>query len=133
VHGPNAMRGYLDRPDLTREAIDADGWFHTGDLRDLDEDGFLRITGRKKDLFKLSGGEYVAPEARHLIADDLDLPGEGLPRAERVERFEILPEEWSVEGGELSPTLKIKRHVVTERHGDVVERLYRDYSPSVAG
>lgn len=191
VRGPNVMRGYLGRPDLTREAIDPDGWFHTGDLGELDDEGFLRITGRKKDLFKLSGGEYVAPEAlegryrrsplvehimivgegrkhiaalvvpdfdqlaercgrlglappsreemarlpeaRRLIADDLDLLGEGLPHAERVERFEILPEEWSVESGELSPTLKVKRHVVRERHGDVVERLYRDGFPSDAG
>jgi long-chain acyl-CoA synthetase len=63
VRGPNVMRGYLERPDLTASAIDGAGWFHTGDLGTMDRDGFLTITGRKKDLFKLSTGEYVAPEA----------------------------------------------------------------------
>ena len=190
VRGPNVMRGYLGRPDLTREAIDPRGWFHTGDLGTVDADGFLSITGRKKDLFKLSGGEYVAPEAlearyrrspliehimivgegrkhiaalvvpnfaelvercrrsgvtpgsreemargaeaRRLLADELDALGQGLPRAETIERFEILPEEWSVENGELSPTLKTRRHVVARRHADAIERCYAgESSPAV--
>jgi long-chain acyl-CoA synthetase len=83
VRGPNVMVGYYQRPDLTAEVIDDDGWFHTGDLGELVDGRFLKITGRKKDLFKLSGGEYVAPqwlEHRYVQSpyiEDLMIVGEG--------------------------------------------------------
>jgi long-chain acyl-CoA synthetase len=62
VKGPNVMIGYLNRPDRTAEAIDADGWFHTGDIGVIEEGKFLRITDRKKEIFKTSGGKYIAPQ-----------------------------------------------------------------------
>jgi long-chain acyl-CoA synthetase len=83
VRGPNVMVGYYQRPDLTAEVIDDNGWFHTGDLGALEDGRFLKITGRKKDLFKLSGGEYVAPqwlEHRYVQSpyiEDLLIVGEG--------------------------------------------------------
>ncbi len=61
ARGPNITQGYLNRPEATAQAFDAEGWFHTGDLGAIDDDGFLRITGRKKELIKTSGGKYVAP------------------------------------------------------------------------
>src|SRR6185436_19410123 len=81
--GPNITSGYLNRPDATGEAFDGEGWFHTGDLGSLDADGFLRITGRKKELLKTSGGKYIAPakiEAKlkaHPIVQEAVVIGDG--------------------------------------------------------
>lgn len=62
VKGPNVMLGYYKQPDLTKDVIDADGWLHTGDIGEIVGDGFLKITDRKKEMFKTSGGKYIAPQ-----------------------------------------------------------------------
>ncbi len=185
--GPNIMMGYYKRPDLTDEVL-KDGWFHTGDIGvivDNPQDAahkFLKITDRKKEIFKTSGGKYVAPqpienkmkESRWIeqmmvvgadrkftgaliipafnvmkewcIEQGIDYPGnEGIIRnekvmeifkdaverynqffsqVEQVKRFELLPNEWTVDGGELTPTLKLKRKVIAEKYKDAIERIY---------
>ncbi|HEV2765964.1 MAG TPA: long-chain fatty acid--CoA ligase, partial [Pyrinomonadaceae bacterium] len=182
VRGPNIMRGYYNKPEATREVLSPDGWFKTGDIGTLDADGFLRITDRKKELFKTSGGKYIAPQPIEqrikqsrfvnqvvLIGDgrkfpsalvvphweplrsyaqlkglDLKTPAEfcrhprildlfqrqidtlcaDLSRFERVKKVALLENELTVEGGELTPTLKLKRRVVDEKYKDVIDRLY---------
>ncbi len=183
TRGPNVMRGYFGQPQATAEAIDADGWFHTGDIGLLDAEGYLRITDRKKDLIVTSGGKNVAPQPIENLAktskfvsnavmlgdrrpfcimlvvpsaDTLKawaahkgLPGGeveqliGLPEVQqKVERevrktlrdlaqFEmpkkllLLPHDFSLEAGELTPTLKVRRRVVEERHRAMIEGLYQ--------
>ncbi|MGH7528364.1 MAG: AMP-dependent synthetase/ligase, partial [Gemmatimonadales bacterium] len=183
TRGPNVMRGYYGKPQATAEAIDADGWFHTGDIGLLDTEGYLRITDRKKDLIVTAGGKNVAPQPIENLAKTskfvsnavmlgdrrpfcimLVVPSaeplkawaahKGLPGAEveqliglpevqqKVERevrktlrdlaqFEmpkkllLLPRDFSVEAGELTPTLKVRRRVVEERHRAVIEGLYQ--------
>lgn len=177
--GPNVAQGYHERPAETAEAWDAAGWFHTGDIGEL-EDGYLRITDRKKELIKTAGGKYVAPQkienllkSRPLISQavvigdrlkycvalltldpdalvawasergvepDLDAlvadPGvratveesvaavnERLASYESIKYFELLPCDFSVESGELTPSLKIKRKVIAERYADVIADL----------
>jgi long-chain acyl-CoA synthetase len=180
ARGPNVMQGYWNRPDDTA-AVLKDGWFHTGDIGEID-DGFLRITDRKKDLLVTSGGKKVAPqpiEARlkkhplvaeavvvgdrrrfpaALIVPAFDVLGDrlralGLPAGERdalvlrddvlglyrevvdalnrdlaqfeqVKQIALLPAEFTIAGGELTPTLKVKRRVVEARWRDTIERLY---------
>ena len=182
ARGPNVAQGYFKRPEATAEAWDAEGWFHTGDIGELSEDGFLRITDRKKDLIKTSGGKYVAPQnvenllktQRHvsqavvigdnrkycvaLITLDLDevrswareqgvpdddpatlaghpkvrelLDGEiqavnrHLASYEQVKYFRILPEDFTQESGELTPSLKVKRKVVSQKYADWIEEMY---------
>jgi long-subunit acyl-CoA synthetase (AMP-forming) len=182
--GPNRMRGYRNDPEATRAAIDADGWFHTGDVGELDADGFLRITGRKKELIVTSVGKKIAPspienrlreidgvghavvvgDRRNYVAALLTLdaarlpplaarlgspartPAEGarcprvrafleaevervnagLARYESVRRFAVLEGELSVTGGELTPSLKVRRKVVVERWADRIEALYAE-------
>jgi long-chain acyl-CoA synthetase len=182
------MRGYHNLPEETAAALDEDGWLHTGDIGELDE-GFLRITDRKKDLIKTSGGKYVAPQSieiafkavcawaseivvygdgrpyctalvaldpeaiaawatenglghlsladlavheqvRALIAGDVEEANRRLPRWETIKRFAILPRELTVEEGDLTPSLKLKRRVVAARHRDLLESLYDDPSPA---
>ena len=176
--GPNITSGYLNRADVTSEAIDAEGWFHTGDLGSLDTEGFLTITGRKKELLKTSGGKYIAPvkiEARLkapsfvqeavVIGDNRNYcvalfsvdaenlaewaKKEGIPaepshpriRAvlqahvlsvnetlatfESIKYFEVLPGPMTVEGGELTASLKVKRTVVSTKYADLIEEMYR--------
>lgn len=180
--GPHIMMGYYKRPDLTADAI-KDGWFYTGDIGTLDEDNFLRITDRKKELFKTSGGKYVAPlpienklkespfiEQVMVVGADrkfvgaLIVPsflnlrpwcrGHNIPdlsneelilhpkvrdlykglvenfntafnQVEQIKRFELLPNEWSVDTGEMTPKLSMKRKVITEKYADAIERIYR--------
>jgi long-chain acyl-CoA synthetase len=185
IHGPGIMRGYHNLPEQTAAALTDDGWLRTGDIGELDDEGFLRITDRMKDLIKTSGGKYVAPQSIEIIfkavsphASEIVVYGEGrpyctalvaldgeaivswaqdnelghlsladlaahpkvraliegavrdvnsrLPRWETIKRFAILPRELSVEEGDLTPSLKLKRRVVTARHRDLLESLYDD-------
>ena len=180
--GPNVMVGYYKRPDLTAEALKG-GWFYTGDIGVMIENKFLKITDRKKELFKTSGGKYVAPTpiesklkespyveqamvvgserkyvgslivpsisnvrewARHngitepdneallrnpkvidLFKDLVESFNKYFNHVEQVKRFELLPSEWSVDGGELTPTLKLKRRVIMEKYKDAIDRIYK--------
>ena len=184
TRGPNVMLGYYNKPEATREVFTDDGWFKTGDIGALDAAGCLRITDRKKELFKTSGGKYVAPqpieqrikqsrfvnqvvlvgsgrkfaaalivpdwEALHSYAQhkglDIKTPADfcrhpriidllqrqvdsvtaDLSRYERVKRVALLEQEMTIEGGELTPTLKVKRRVVDEKYKDVIDRLYEE-------
>jgi long-chain acyl-CoA synthetase len=182
VRGPNVMRGYYNHEEATREVM-KDGWFMTGDVGRFDERGHLYITDRKKDLFKLSNGKYIAPQLLEslikqsalvsqvvvvgagrkqpaaLIVPDwdalknaLESAGSTLPQArsqwsrdaaatklvqrevgaltaeladyERVRRVMLLLEEFSIDGGEMTPTLKIKRSVIDEKYGALIDELY---------
>jgi long-chain acyl-CoA synthetase len=182
VRGPGVMRGYYNKPEATAEAFTDDGWFRTGDIGELDEDGFLKITDRKKELFKTSGGKYIAPSPIEqmlrssrfisqavLVGNDRKYPAAlivpnfemlrsyaelkgldaasdaelckhprildlmerqiaavtaGLGQFEKVKRFALLEKELTIENGELTPTLKVKRRVIDERYRDVIESLY---------
>ncbi len=184
ARGPNIMRGYYNKPDATREVFTEDGWFKTGDVGALDAEGYLRITDRKKELFKTSGGKYVAPQpieqrikqsrfvnqvvlighgrkfpaalivpdwemlrsyaqhkgldcktpaefCRHprvidLIQRQVDSVTADLARFERVKRVALIEREMTIEGGELTPTLKVKRRVIDEKYKDLIDRLYAD-------
>ena len=182
IKGPNVMEGYHNLPEATAETL-VDGWLHTGDIGELDADGHLRITDRKKDLFKTSGGKYVAPSSIEgqfkaicpfvanmlvhgnernfvsalitldpdLIADwakDNGLAGKSyaeivtsdacqkmvagyidelngrLNRWETVKKFVILDRDFSIEGGELTPSLKVKRKVVESNNKELIDGLY---------
>jgi long-chain acyl-CoA synthetase len=183
VRGDNIMRGYYGRPEETSEVL-KDGWFATGDVGRMDERGHLYITDRKKDLFKLSNGKYVAPQLVEslikqsefvsqvvvigagrkqpaaLIVPDWEALGQAMkeeagaepPRTraelsraptaikivqrevvqltteladyERVRRIALLPEEFTIDGGELTPTLKVKRRVVDEKYRALIDELY---------
>jgi long-chain acyl-CoA synthetase len=180
--GPNVMQGYYKRPDLTAEVIDRDGWLHTGDIGTLVDGKFLKITDRRKKLFKTSGGKYVAPQpienkmvesgwieqimvvgemqkyvgalivpAFAKLRDWYNTQGKSYPGnlavledqevwtlikqsvnqynrdfnpVEQIKKFALIPAEWSVEKGELTPTLKLKRRVILERYKDLVSSLY---------
>lgn len=184
VRGPNVMRGYYNKPEETRAAFTDDGWFKTGDIGTIDADGFLRITDRKKELFKTSGGKYVAPApieqaikgsrfvnqvvlvgserkfpaalivpvweqlesycklkgievrsrsemCRHprildLLQRQTDALTPNLARYEKIKKVALLENEFTIEGGELTPTLKVKRRVIDEKYRDVIERLYAE-------
>jgi long-chain acyl-CoA synthetase len=182
ARGANVAQGYYRRPEATAEAWDAEGWFHTGDIGEFDDAGFLRITDRKKDLIKTSGGKYVAPQkienllklqphisqavvigdnrkycvalltldpdeiarwaqahglaldgleaaathpgVRELIEGEVAQVNRELASFESVKYVRILPRELSVEGGELTPSLKVKRKVVAERYRREIEEMY---------
>ena len=182
--GPNIMLGYYNKPDATRDTFTADGWFKTGDIGEIDSAGFLKITDRKKELFKTSGGKYIAPALIEqmikgsrfvnqvvLVGNEQKFPAaliipnfeqlasfaksEGLniktptefcahskiisllekqvteltqelAKYEKVKKIALLSEELTVDGGELTPTLKVKRRVVNEKYKDVIEKIYAD-------
>ena len=189
VRGPNVMKGYYNHPQETAAALTEDGWFRTGDVGHMGGRGHLFITDRKKELFKLSNGKYVAPqlveslikESQYvsqvvvvgagrkspaaLVVPDWEalaaaLPGAGeaggrAPRAawsrspdavklvqrdvaeltapladyERVRRVALLADEFSIDGGELTPTLKVKRRVIDEKYGGLIDELYDGAAP----
>jgi long-chain acyl-CoA synthetase len=183
LKGPGVMDGYHDMPEATAETIEPDGWFHTGDIGELDAEGFLRITDRKKDMFKTSQGKYVAPSAISAqfkgicpFASEIVVYGEGKPycvalvsldadgvtewaaangmagksfseiardaktyaavegyveqlnkvlnRWEQVKKFAIIDRELTVENGDLTPSLKLKRKVVVDNFHDKIDDLY---------
>lgn len=181
VKGPSVMMGYYKRPDLTAETI-VDGWLLTGDIGVFEDNKFLKITDRKKELFKTSGGKYVAPQPienkmkESSFIEQMMVVGEGekfvsalivpamhnlkewcktkninvgthteiiahpeviklfkriiekfnqeFNNVEQVKKFELLPEEWTIETGELTPTLKLKRRIILEKYRSVLEKLY---------
>jgi long-chain acyl-CoA synthetase len=184
TRGPNVMRGYYNKPEETRAVFTEDGWFKTGDIGTIDADGFLRITDRKKELFKTSGGKYIAPQPiEQLIkgsrfVNQVVLVGNGrkfpaalivpdwervesyaqlkgikannhaelckhpriidlflrqiaglttdLAQYERVKKVALLENELTIESGELTPTLKVKRRVVDEKYREVIDSLYAE-------
>lgn len=180
--GPNVMMGYYKDQQLTDEVI-KNGYFHTGDIGELDKDGFLKITDRKKEMFKTSGGKYIAPQLienamkQSLFIEQIMVIGDGekMPAAfiqpsfdfiqewakrknlnvgtnpaeiaanpevidriekevekinerfgnwEKIKRFELTPEVWSIDGGHLTPTLKLKRKIVMEKYKDLYQKIY---------
>jgi long-chain acyl-CoA synthetase len=182
IKGPGVMRGYHNMPEATEQAL-KDGWFATGDIGELDEQGYLRITDRKKDLIKTSGGKYVAPqkvegvlktacpyisqvlvygdgrkyatalitldpeaiegwakeqglsyssleelagsqEVHDLIEGFVRQGNQQLERWETIKRFEILPGELSVEEGEVTPSLKVRRKIVERKYADLLDSMY---------
>src|SRR6185437_3260537 len=129
VRGPSVFGGYWKRPAETAAAL-REGWFHTGDIGSRDEDGFLYITDRKKDLIKTSGGKFIAPQpieaklkASALVVEAVNAT---LARFETVKRFALLPEAFTVARGELTPTIKVRRRAVEARHRALIEGLYAE-------
>jgi long-chain acyl-CoA synthetase len=181
VKGPSVMMGYYKRPELTAETI-VDGWLLTGDIGIFVDEKFLKITDRKKELFKTSGGKYVAPQpienkmkespfieqmmivgaeqkfvgalivpslpqlkewckehnidasepatiirnkaVLDLFKDIVERYNVNFNQVEQVKKFELMPTEWTIDGGELTPTLKLKRKVIMEKYKDAFQRLY---------
>jgi long-chain acyl-CoA synthetase len=184
VRGPTVFTGYWHKPAASSECFDAEGWFRTGDIAHLDQDGFLYITDRKKELLKTSGGKMVAPQPienklkTNLLVAQAALVGDkhkfisalispnfaaldawarqheirartraelvanprvialyseivrdvnsGLANFETLKRFRVVPDEWSIDSGELTPSLKLKRRVITAKYAAVVGELYAD-------
>jgi long-chain acyl-CoA synthetase len=167
LRSPTIFAGYLKDPDATGGVLGEDGWLRTGDVGALDEDGFLRITDRKKDIIVTAGGKNVAPQnlenalktatlvSQALVIGDrrpyvtalitvdeaaaagraheeleadvgriVDNVNRELSRYEQIKRFAVLPRDFSMEAGEMTPTLKLKRRVVCERYADEIEKLY---------
>jgi len=178
----SVMKGYYNQPELTAETIDQDGWFHTGDIGEFVNGRFLKITDRKKEMFKTSGGKYIAPqvienkvkedpfiEQMMVVGADRKFPAaliipafdelkkwaaknsvtaqsnadlvkdekvvkfyhelmqkynQGFAQWEQVKKEVLLPELWTVESGEMTPTMKVKRKVITEKNQAVIEELY---------
>jgi long-chain acyl-CoA synthetase len=180
VKGPNVFQGYHKNPEATNETI-VDGWLHTGDLGEIDSDGFIKITGRKKDIIITAGGKNITPanleaeikqhplvsqcvvvgdrrpylvalvtldpeeavkyaQENNLVEDPTQLSqnpdvkasieahveeiNQNFARVEQVKKIAILPHDLSQESGELTPTLKVKRAVVAQKHEDAIEQLY---------
>ena len=186
VKGPNVMLGYYKLPDATAEVIDTDGWFHTGDIGTFVDGKFLKITDRKKEIFKTSGGKYIVPQAMEnkfkesrfieqiiVIGENEKFPaalivpgfayakewalkkgidlGDGSNRSiaenpqireriqadinefnktfgnwEQIKKFELLDHEFSIDGGELTPTLKLKRKIILAKYQHEYKRIYSE-------
>ena len=179
--GPNVMMGYYKDPEKTAEVM-TNEYFHTGDIGEIDDQGFLKITDRKKEMFKTSGGKYISPQVienimkQSLFIEQIMVVGDGrkMPTAliqpnidyiiqwllsqnikvnsledackekilvetiqkeienynqkfgswEQVKKFELVPEEWSIDAGHLTPTMKLKRKVVKEKYIALIEKMY---------
>ena len=180
--GPNVMMGYYKNEELTAEVI-SKNYFHTGDIGEIDAEGFLKITDRKKEMFKTSGGKYIAPQiientmkqSRFIeqimvvgegqkmpgaiiqpsfdfikewakmhqisignsneeivtnikvierIQEEVDKLNEKFGNWEKIKRFELTPDVWSIDGGHLTPTLKLKRKIVMEKYSDLFQKIY---------
>jgi len=188
VRGPNVFPGYWHKPGETAETFDAEHWFRTGDIGRIDDDGFLYITDRKKELLKTSGGKLVAPQPienklkaflfvgqaavvgdkhkflsalispnfvaleewakqqgvsaptrRELVADAkvvaqyqsiVEEVNGGLAQFETIKRFRVVPEEWSLADGELTPSLKLKRRIINQKYADEIAAFYADEATS---
>ena len=180
--GPNVMMGYYKDEELTKQAL-ADGYFHTGDIGEIDSEGFLKITDRKKEMFKTSGGKYISPQllenamkqSRFIeqimvigdgqkmpaafiqpnfefirewqklhkipvdttndrlvsnpkvidrIQEEIDILNDKFGNWEKIKRFELTPDVWSITGGHLTPTLKLKRKIIMEKYIDLFHKIY---------
>ncbi|HEY7472317.1 MAG TPA: AMP-binding protein, partial [Gemmatimonadota bacterium] len=188
IRGPLVMRGYHKLPEATAEVLTADGWLATGDIGELDEEGRLRVTDRKKDLIKTSGGKYIAPQpieneiktsryvsqavvvgnkrkyasvlivpnfdnliawARHqgiptddreellesdavqtLFDEVLEKVNAGRPSYETIKRFRLLPQDFTIDAGELTPTLKVKRGKIEQDRADLIDTMYEEEIPA---
>ncbi len=188
VKGPNVMMGYYKLPEKTKEDIDEDGWFHTGDIGELVENKFLKITDRKKEIFKTSGGKYVVPQAMEnkfkesrfieqimvvgenqkfpaafivpnfsyirewikvqkieitdtsnkaiceskivitKINEEVSVFNKGYGNWEQIKKVALFDTEFSVEGGDLTPTLKLKRKIILEKYKEKFEEIYDERS-----
>ena len=186
LNGPNRMKAYYKNPEETAEAIDKDGWFHTGDIGFMDEEGYLKITDRKKNIIVTAGGKNIAPaavereitaskyieqavvvgdrrkylvailvpsleilekwgklqdpplefnnygdlvksrEIEKLISRELEEHQQGLARYEQIKYFFIAPQPFTIEGGELTASLKVKRNEVIDKYSDEIEELYKN-------
>jgi long-chain acyl-CoA synthetase len=182
VKGPNLMLGYYKNPEATAEVMDNEGWFHTGDVGTFVEGRFLKITDRKKEIFKTSSGKYIAPlmienkikecrfveqsmvvgenqkfasaiivpsfanfkeyckdhsitwttneemstheELKKLINDHVKLINKSLAPFEQLKRVAILSKEWSIEGGELTPKMSLKRKIIKEKNIDAINKIF---------
>jgi long-subunit acyl-CoA synthetase (AMP-forming) len=182
VRGPHVFKGYFKNEEATRETIDEEGWLHSGDVAEIDEEGFVRITDRKKELIITAGGKNIAPQYlegrlkqmtaisqavavgdrrpylvallvidptrveeeagkagspartpeeaaacphfRDHVERQVEGVNQGLARYEQIKKFALLPTELSIDGGELTPTMKLKRRVIHDKYGDVIESLY---------
>jgi long-chain acyl-CoA synthetase len=182
ARGPNIMKGYYKNDAATREALDPDGWFHTGDVGVVDSDGYLAITDRKKDLIVTAGGKNIAPQpienriktnayiaeivlvgnrrkfpsalvvpdfekleqwaesqdiasgVREELVDNpkvlafvqqqIDEVTAGLAQFEKIKKVRLLAREFTIDGGELTPTLKVKRRVIESRYKDIIDTMY---------
>lgn len=180
--GPNVMMGYYKEPEMTKEAIDKDGFFHTGDIGEIIEGRWLKITDRKKEIFKLSSGKYIAPQAienkfkESFFIEQLMVIGENqkfasaiilpnltylrewaaehhlkfesneemiknkqvidqiqsevnnfnsqLGQVERIKRFKLVADEWTPQSGVMSPTMKLKRKVLSEKYSNLIQEIF---------
>ena len=188
VRGPNVMQGYYHLPEKTAEVLTPDGWFRTGDIGIVDDEGFLSITDRKKDLIKTSGGKYIAPQpienelktsryvsqavvvgnkrkyasvlivpnydnliawarqqglavddrqalfeqepVRELYEQVLEKVNAGRPSYETIKKFRLLEHDFSIDAGELTPTLKVKRGTIEQRYAELIDTLYEEEVPA---
>lgn len=183
VKGPGVMLGYYNRPDKTAEVMDEEGWFHTGDIGVIEDGRYIRITDRKKEIFKTSGGKMIAPQVieqrfkespfvehimvigdnrafpaaiiipnfEHLknwcavkdieftsrekavqnprvirrIKQEVERFNQDLGQPEKIKKFRLLAADWTMENGELSPTLKLRRKYIQEKYAKLIEETYR--------